>query len=66
MSEQRPIRTVSQLAAALRVTDSRAELLLLTLEFMRVAERAGNGYRATEDAWKTYPRPPAREEKQAA
>jgi hypothetical protein len=50
---ERPIRTVSQLAAALAVTDARAELLLTTLELMGVAE-AGGGYRATDHAWQKY------------
>ena len=62
----RPIKTISQIAAALNVEDARAELLLTTLEFMGIAERAHGGYRATLDAWEKYPRPPAREEKQAA
>jgi hypothetical protein len=56
----RPVRTVSQVAAALDVTDDRAELLLVTLEFMDIAERVHGGYRATGDAWERYPRPSVR------
>jgi hypothetical protein len=66
MSGGRPVRTVSQLAAALDLTDRRAAELLTMLEMLALAEQAHGGYRATRYAWTTYPRPPAKEAKRAA
>jgi hypothetical protein len=64
--DARPIRTVSQVAAALVVPDRRAAELLRILEMAGLAEEAQGGYRATMAAWMHYPRPPAKEAKRAA
>jgi hypothetical protein len=63
--DARPIKTVSQIAAALAVPDRRAAELLSVLEFMGIAEKAHGGYRATLIAWNTYPRVPVREQEAA-
>jgi hypothetical protein len=65
MSE-RPVRTVSMLAAALDVTERRAAELLMMLEMLGLAEQAHGGFRATAEAWQRYPRPKPKEAKRAA
>lgn len=65
MSE-RPIRSAAQVAAATGIRDERAEELLFALWVLRLVEPVGGGYRATETAWATYPRPKPKQGKKAA
>jgi hypothetical protein len=56
-ANERPVRTVGQVAAALFTTDLHALELMQLLEIACLAEEAHGGWRATEDAWRSYPRP---------